>query len=133
MGFGDNTVPFHQFNCHLGPVARKSREFFGTEKPVARLQPACFEKLIFEQVFNARKAKWIAKFDGLESQRFGDIKEIMAPEIGPKSFGTFGKQTPGQSQPPFQETSRPILVGKNHSRNFEKRRKKEGVLLRRTQ
>ena len=30
-----------------GPVSRKSRERFGPEKPVAKLQSACFEKLIF--------------------------------------------------------------------------------------
>ena len=31
----------------LGPVSRKSRELFGPEKPVAKLQSACFEKRIF--------------------------------------------------------------------------------------
>ena len=31
----------------LVPVSRKSRELFGPEKPVVKLQSACFEKLIF--------------------------------------------------------------------------------------
>ena len=37
----------------------------------------------------------IAKFDGLGPRRCEDIKGIVAPEIGPKSFGTFDKQAPG--------------------------------------
>ena len=41
-----------------------------------------------------RKAKRIAKFDGLEPQRCEDIKEIVAPEIGPESFGTFETRAP---------------------------------------
>ena len=36
----------------------------------------------------------IAKFDGLEPRRCEDIKGIVAPEIGPKRFGTFEKQAP---------------------------------------
>ena len=32
---------------------------------------------------------WIAKFNGLEPRRLEDIKEIVAPEMGPKIFGTF--------------------------------------------
>ena len=42
-----------------------------------------------------RKTKKIAKFDGLEPRRCDDIKGIVAPEIGPRSFGTFEKQAPG--------------------------------------
>ena len=45
----------------LGPVPRKSRELFGLEKPSVKLQSTCFEKLIFEHVFNARKSNGIAK------------------------------------------------------------------------
>ena len=33
-------------------------------------------------------------FDGLEPRRFENIKGIVAPEIGPQSFGTFEKQAP---------------------------------------
>jgi len=44
--------------------------------------------------FIVRKTKRIAKFDGVEARRFEDIKGIVAPEIGPKSFGTFEKQGP---------------------------------------
>ena len=46
-------------------------------------------------MFNARKTKRIAKFDGLEPRPCEDIKATVAPEIGPKSFGTFEKQAPG--------------------------------------
>ena len=48
---------------------------------------------------NVRKTKRIAKFDGLEPRRCEDIRQIMAPEIGPKSFGTFEKQAPGLKAP----------------------------------
>ena len=33
--------------CNEGPVSVKSRELFGPEKPVVKLQSACFEQLIF--------------------------------------------------------------------------------------
>ena len=49
----------------LGPVSRESRKLFGPEKQVVKVQCACFEKLIYLHVFNVRKAKKIAKFDGL--------------------------------------------------------------------
>ena len=78
-----------------GPVSRKSRELFGPEKLVVKLQSACLEKLIFLHVFNIRKTKRIAKFEGLEPRRCKDIKAMVAPEIVPKSFGTFEKQAPG--------------------------------------
>ena len=42
--------------------------------------------------FNVGKTKRIAKFDSLEPRRCEDIKGIVAPEIGSKSFGTFEKQ-----------------------------------------
>ena len=67
----------------------ESRDLFGPEKLAVKLQSACFEKLIFLHVFNIRKTKRIAKFDGLEPRRCEDIKGIVAPEIDPKSFGTF--------------------------------------------
>ena len=35
------------------------------------------------------------KFDGLEPRRCEDIKKIVAPQRGPKKFGTFEKQAPG--------------------------------------
>jgi len=34
------------------------------------------------------------KFEGLEPRRCEGIMAIVAPEIGPKSFGTFEKQAP---------------------------------------
>ena len=78
-----------------GPVSRKSRELFGPEKLVVKLQSACFEKMIFLHVFNIRKIKRIAKFEGLEPRRCADIKGIVATERDPKTFGTFEKQAPG--------------------------------------
>ena len=54
--------------------------------PVVKLKSACFEKVIF---FDVRKTKRIAKFGGLEPRLCYDIKGIVAPEIGPKRFGTF--------------------------------------------
>ena len=81
----------------LGPVSRKSRGLFGPEKLVVKLQSAYFEKLIFLHVFNIRKIKRIAKFEGLEPRRCEDIKGIVAPERDPKSFGTFEKKAPGPS------------------------------------
>ena len=78
-----------------GPVSRTSRELFGPEKLVVKLQSARFEKLTFLQAFNIRKIKRIAKFEGLEPRRCEDIKGIVVPDIGPKSFGTFEKQAPG--------------------------------------
>ena len=51
--------------------------------------------MILQRVFNERKTKRIAKFDGLEPRRCEDIKGIVPPEIGPKSLGTFEKQASG--------------------------------------
>ena len=42
-----------------------------------------------------RESKRAMKFDGLEPRRCEDIKKIVAPEIGPKSFETFEKQAAG--------------------------------------
>ena len=80
-----------------GPVSRTSRELFGPEKLVVKLQSARFEKLIFLHAFNIRKIKRIAKFEGLEPRRCEDIKGIVVPDIGRKSFGTFEKQALGPS------------------------------------
>ena len=80
-----------------GSVSRKSRERFGPEKLAVKLQSACFEKLIFLHVFNIRNTKRIAQFEGLEPRRCEDIKAVVAPGIGPKSFGTFDKQATGLS------------------------------------
>ena len=80
-------------SCLLeGPVSRKSRELSGLETPIAKLPSPCLEKLIYSHVFNVRKTKRTAKFDGLEPQHCGDIKAIVPHEIGPKSFGTFEEQ-----------------------------------------
>ena len=84
----------NKWGALLGPVSRKSRERFGPEKPVVKLQSACFEKLIFYHVFSVRKTKRIVKFGGFEARCCEDMKGIVTPETGPKSFGTFVKQAP---------------------------------------
>ena len=82
----------------LGPVSRKSRDLFGPEKPFVKLQSAFlfFLKSRSFYIFLIRKIKRIEKFDGLKSLRCEDMEGIVAPEKGPKSFGTFEKQAPGQ-------------------------------------
>ena len=71
--------PWFDNDRGLGPISRKSWELFWPEKPVVKLQSACFKKLTIQH----------AKFDGFEAQRSEDIEGIEAPETGPKSFGTF--------------------------------------------
>lgn len=78
----------------LRPVSRESRELFGHEKPVVKLKSAWFEKPIIQHDFNIRKTKRTAKFDGLEPRPYEDTKEIVAPEIHAKSFGTLKKHAP---------------------------------------
>ena len=68
------------------------------KKPAVKLQSPCFEKLIFEHVFNVKKkAKKIAKFDGFEPRHCEDTKASVAAEISPKGFATFEKQASGQN------------------------------------
>ena len=45
-------------------------------------------------MINVRKTKRIAKFGVLEPRRCEDVKGTVAPEIDPKSLGTFEKQGP---------------------------------------
>ena len=103
----------------LGPVSRTSRELFGPEKLVVKLQSACFEKLIFLHAFNIRKIKRIAKFEGLEPRRCEDIKGIVVPDIDPKSFGTFEKQAPGlQLEKKISALSAPVFPESPFSDGF---------------
>ena len=82
----------------LGPVSRKSRELFGPEKPFVKLRPAYSVKLIFSHVVKEIRIKiTAAKFRASRRLRFEDTKRIMLPEIRPKSFGAFEKQTPGRA------------------------------------
>ena len=46
-------------------------------------------------MFNVRKTKRIVKIEDLEPQRCEDMKGIVAPEIGPKSFVTSVNQATG--------------------------------------
>ena len=76
-----------------GPVSRKSRKLFGSEKPSVKLQPACSVKLVFSHDVKGRKSKITVKFRVLERFRFQDTKRIMSPEkfrefreTGPRLF-----------------------------------------------
>ena len=84
----------------LGPVSRKSRKLFGSEKPFVKVRPAYSVKLVFLYVVKEIKTKITAKFRASGRLRFEDTKRIMSPEIRPKSFGTFEKQAPGLNSNP---------------------------------
>ena len=59
------------------------------------------------------------KFGGLEPRRYEDIKEIVAPEIDPKSFGTFEKQAPDRVLfRPKGFTPYPLLPSVNKSADY---------------
>ena len=49
-----------------------------------------------QEVFGTSEKR--AKFTGLEPRRCEDIKRLVAPEIGPKSFGAFEKQAPDKNR-----------------------------------
>ena len=78
-----------------GPVSRKSRKLFGSEKPFVKLRPAYSVKLVFSYVVKGIKMKITAKFRASRRLRFEDKRRIMSPEMRPKSFGTFKKRAPG--------------------------------------
>ena len=82
-------------NWDLGPVSRKSRKLYGPEKPFVKLRPAYSVKLVFSYDVKGIKIKITAKFRASRRLRFEDTKRIMAPEIRPKSSGTFEKLAPG--------------------------------------
>ena len=105
----DKLVVFNQVKNYLGPVSRKSRELFGSEKPFVKSRPAYSVKLIFSHVVKGIKIKIMAKFRASRRLRFEDTKRIISPEIRPKSFGTFEKQAPGfESIHPGQRFSMPL-------------------------
>ena len=68
------------------------------EKPFVKLRPVYSLKLVFSYVVKGIKIKITAKFRASRRLRFEDTKRIMAPEIRPKSFGTFEKQAPENSK-----------------------------------
>ena len=65
------------------------------EKPFVKLRPAYSVKLVFSYIVKGIKIKITARFRASIRLRFEDTKRIMAPEIRPKSFGTFEKQAQG--------------------------------------
>ena len=64
------------------------------EKPFVKLRTAYSVRLVFSYIVKGIKIKITAKFRASRRLRFEDTKRIMAPEIRPKSFGTFEKQAP---------------------------------------
>ena len=78
-----------------GPVSRKSRKFFGPEKPFVKLRPAYSLKLVFLHIVKGMKIRITATYLNSRRLRFEDTKRIMSPEIRPKSLGTFEKRAPG--------------------------------------
>ena len=91
-------VIYSLLNSSLGPVSRKSRKLFGPEKPFVKLRPAYSAKLVFSYVEKGIKIKITAKFRASRRLTFEDTKRIMSPEMHPKCFGTFEKQTPGSKE-----------------------------------
>ena len=63
--------------------------FTGLNIQLSNCNPLIMKSWSFVTFFNVRKAKMIAKFDDLEPRRCDDKNGIVAPEIGPKSFGTW--------------------------------------------
>ena len=82
-------------NLAQGPVSRKSRERFGSEKPFVKLRPAYSVKLVFSYVVKRIKIEIIATFRASRPLRFEDTKRIRSPEMRPERFGTFEKRAPG--------------------------------------
>ena len=50
----------------LGLFHESSENFSGPKSQLSNCNPACFEQLIFKHVFNVRKTKRTAKFNGLD-------------------------------------------------------------------
>ena len=95
------------------PVSLKSRKLFGPEKPFVKLRPAYSVKLVFSYVVKGIKIKITAKFRASRRVRFEDTKRIMAPEIRPKSFGTFEKRAP---DPIFMREETEVIEEKSRLR-----------------
>ena len=99
----------------LGPVSRKSRKLFGSEKPFVKLRPAYSVKLVFSYVVKGIKIKIIAKFRASRRLRFEDTKRYMSPEMRPKMFGTFEKRAQASSTDPSSKsktTIEPVFISR---------------------
>ena len=81
----------------------------GLESQLSDCNPLVLKTELF--FGNVRKTKRTAKFDGLEPRRCKNVKGIVAPETGPKSFETFEKQAPGhQLNSCFDQSKEPVSV-----------------------
>ena len=74
-------------NWGMGPVSRKSRKLFGTEKPFVKLRPAYSVKLVFSYVVKRIKIKINSKLRASRRLRFEDTKRIMSLEMARKVSG----------------------------------------------
>ena len=101
----------------LVPVSWKSRKRFGPEKPFVKLRPAYSVKLVFSYVVKGMKIKIkiTAKLRASRRLSFQDTKRITSPEMHPKSFGTFEKQTPGVVLPLCHNEYWALLSSRNRS------------------
>ena len=70
--------------ANQGSISRKSRKLFGPEKPFLKLRSVYSKRLIFYYDFQIPKDKFVAKCHAWKRLRF--TKEIMSPEMRPKSF-----------------------------------------------
>lgn len=83
-------------NRGLGPLSRKSRKLFGSEKAFVNLRPAYSAcKAVCWYVIKRIKIEITAKFRASRPLRFEDTKRIRSPEMRPKSLATLEKRTSG--------------------------------------
>ena len=74
----------------------KVTKTFHARKAISKPRSTYSVALALSYVVNEWKIKIIVKFCASRCYRFEDTKGIMSPEIRPKRFGTFEKQSPGQ-------------------------------------
>ena len=83
--FSSSAHIHHVTAANQGPVSRKSRKFFGPEKPFVKLRPAYSLKLVFLYVVKGMKIKITATFLASRRLRFEDTKRIVTRNAPEKS------------------------------------------------
>ena len=76
----------------MGLFVESVENFSDPRSQLSNCNPLVLKSCSSNMFFIHEKPKKIAKFDGLEPRRCEDVKRIVAPGRGPRSFGTFGKQ-----------------------------------------
>ena len=92
--FSSSAHILHVTAAKRGPVSRKSRKFFGPEKPFVKTPTCLFFKAGLFICCKRNKIKITATFLASRRLRFEDTKRIMSPEMRPKSLGTFERNGP---------------------------------------